>query len=49
MSSYAKMWFGTEYKMQWIDCPLQGADVSPMGWSAEGTLPVDARVLDVRR
>ena len=38
MSSYAKMWFGTEYKMQWIDCPLQGADVSPMGWSAEGTL-----------
>ena len=38
MSSYAKMWFGTEYKMQWIDCPLQGADVSPLGWSAEGTL-----------
>ena len=38
MSSYARMWFGTEGKMQWIDCPLQGADVSPMGWSAEGTL-----------
>ena len=38
MSSYARMWFGTEDKMQWIDCPLQGADVSPLGWSAEGTL-----------
>lgn len=37
MDSYAKMWFGTEDKMQWIDCPLQGADVSPLGWSAEGT------------
>lgn len=37
MDSYSKMWFGTEDKMQWIDCPLQGADVSPLGWSAEGT------------
>lgn len=36
--AYAKMWFGTEDKMQWVDCPLQGADVSPVGWETSGTL-----------
>lgn len=31
-------WFGTEERMQWFKTPLQGADSSPSGWSADGTL-----------
>ena len=31
---HRKMWFGTEGHMEWIPVPLTGADVSPIGWSA---------------
>lgn len=34
---YPKMWFGTFSHMQWIDCPLRGADMSPSGWGSDGT------------
>lgn len=33
-----QMWFGTEERMGWIECPLSGADVSPIGWNAEATM-----------
>lgn len=31
-------WFGTEKRMGWFPSPLQGADMSPEGWNANGTL-----------
>lgn len=31
-------WFGTEERMSWFSTPLQGADSSPSGWGADGTL-----------
>lgn len=31
-------WFGTEEHMEWVATPLQGADSSPDGWGASGTL-----------
>lgn len=34
---YPKMWFGTDGHMEWVDTPLQGADVSPRGWGVDGT------------
>lgn len=33
-----KFWFGTEEYMSWFPAPNRGADVSPEGWSAGGTL-----------
>lgn len=32
------MWFGTEEFMQWVPTPLSGADLSRIGWGANGTL-----------
>lgn len=32
------LWFGTEEYMGWIPAPLSGAEMSPEGWSAGGTL-----------
>lgn len=31
-------WFGTERHAEWLPCPLVGADTTPQGWSADGTL-----------
>lgn len=31
-------WFGTEQHSEWFATPLQGADSSPAGWDAGGTL-----------
>ena len=31
-------WFGTEDRAGWFATPLQGAESSPEGWSADGTL-----------
>lgn len=33
-----RMWFGTERRMRWIETPQTGANVSPIGNSADGTL-----------
>lgn len=33
-----QMWFGTKDFMQWIPAPLSGAEMSPEGWDAGGTL-----------
>lgn len=33
-----KFWFGTENRLEWFPTPNRGADVSPEGWSAGGTL-----------
>lgn len=30
-------WFGTQEYMQWFPTPIQGAEMSPEGWSAGGT------------
>jgi len=38
LDSDSQMWFGTLDRMRWIDTPNSGADMSPSGWSAEGTL-----------
>lgn len=32
------MWFGTLERALWIDCPVSGPDMSPIGWGDEGTL-----------
>lgn len=32
------LWFGTEERMGWFATPNQGADSSPSGWAAGGTL-----------
>lgn len=32
-----KMWFGTERKMGWIETPMTGADVSPIGFGTSTT------------
>lgn len=32
------LWFGTRERAEWFPTPLSGADVSPDGWSADGTL-----------
>lgn len=32
-----KIWFGTPWNMEWIDCTLRGTDVSPQNWNASGT------------
>lgn len=37
-SSRVNFWFGTEQRMSWIPTPLSGAEVSPSGWGADGTL-----------
>lgn len=34
----AQMWFGTLERMRWVDAPQPGADMSPLGWNANGTL-----------
>lgn len=33
-----KFWFGTEQRCEWFATPNRGADVSPTGWEAGGTL-----------
>lgn len=33
-----KLWFGTVDRMEWLPTPNRGADVSPEGWDAGGTL-----------
>lgn len=32
------LWFGTEQRSMWFPTPNRGADMSPSGWSADGTL-----------
>lgn len=32
------LWFGTEDYMQWVETPLSGAESTPQGWEASGTL-----------
>lgn len=33
-----KLWFGTVDRMEWVATPNRGADVSPEGWDAGGSL-----------
>lgn len=32
-----KMWFGTLDRMQWVETPQSGADMTPQAWSTSGT------------
>lgn len=33
-----KLWFGTIERMRWVETPLSGADSTPQGWNASGSL-----------
>lgn len=37
MRDKKNFWFGTPYKMQWINAPLSPAEMSPEGWNTSGT------------